>query len=144
MFWRANQTALNNLPATRGKLMQHILILNILILALLSFAGCGQKETVQIPTPAKAASQMEQAFANADPETKQSAEVIASALKASEYEKAYMVLQTVQYRPNLTYEQALAARDSMFSLQRQLAEASLRGDTNAQNVIEMIRLTQPR
>jgi hypothetical protein len=124
--------------------MQHHLRLMILTATLLSFIGCGQKETVQIQTPAKAASQMEQAFANADAETKQSAQAVASALKASDYEKAYVVLQTVQYRPNLTYEQAMAARDSMFSLQKQLAEASLRGDTNAQSVIEMIRRTQPR
>jgi hypothetical protein len=52
-------------------------------------------------------------------------------------------LQTVQYRQDLTYEQSMAARNCMFSLQKQLAEASLRGDTNAQRVIQMIRQTQP-
>ena len=124
--------------------MQHLFSLTIPTLALVLFMGCGQKEIGQVQSPAKAASQMEQAFANADAETKQSADAVASALKASNYEKAYVVLQTVQYRSNLTYEQAMAARDSMFSLQKQLAEASLRGDTNAQNVIEMIRRTQPR
>ena len=49
----------------------------------------------------------------------------------------------MQYRQDLTYEQAMAARNSMFSLQKQLAEASLRGDTNAHRVIEMIRKTLP-
>ncbi len=120
------------------------LSLVILTLTSLLLIGCGKKETVQVQSPAKAASQMEQAFASADAETKESARAVASALKANDYEKAYVVLQTIQYRPSLTYEQSLAARDSMFSLQKQLAEASLRGDTNAQNVIEMIRRTQPR
>ncbi|MBI3852339.1 MAG: hypothetical protein HY298_18950 [Verrucomicrobia bacterium] len=111
--------------------------------ALLTIVGCGNQDTVRVETPAQAATQIEQAFATADAEPKQSAGAIASALKTRDYEKAYVVLQTVQYRQDLTYEQAMAARNSMFTLQHQLAEASLRGDTNAQRVIQMIRLTQP-
>ena len=60
------QTVLSNFSRRSGTIiiiMQHHLSFMILTVTLLSFIGCGQRETVQVQTPAKAASQMEQAFA---------------------------------------------------------------------------------
>ena len=115
-----------------------------LALMFLVFVGCGGKETARTETPAKAAAQLEAAFDNANAELKQGAGAAATALKSRDYENAYVALQSVRYRQDLTDQQSLAARHSMFSLQQQLAEASLRGDTNALRVIQMIRKTQLR
>ena len=103
-------------------------------------AGCGGPEGASPAlAPAKAASQLEKAFSTADRGVKTNVEAATAAMKENKFQDAFLALEMAKSQPGVTVEQALALRDSMETVQRQLAEAVVRGDSNAIRAIQMIR-----
>jgi len=110
---------------------------------LLGLSGCGKSDEDQayksVRTPKEAASQLEQAFANASPEVKQDASLAAQAMRAGEYEKAVLSLQAVRSSGSVNLQQGLAIHSSIVALENKLVSAMEAGDPNAKRAYELLR-----
>jgi len=111
--------------------------------AFLVFAGGCSKSTsdsgVTVSSPKEAASQIQEAFANANAEVKNNAEVASQALRTADYEKAIQSLEAMKARQNLTFEQGMAVHNSMISLEARLIAAMDSGDPNAKRAYELLK-----
>jgi hypothetical protein len=87
----------------------------------------------------QAADQLETVFAEAPPQVKANAKDAGEALKTRNYEQAVIIVHALQNQNDLTYEQGLATRNAMVSLQQDLIRAMEAGDTNAQKAFERLR-----
>ncbi len=112
-----------------------------LILTLVALLGCKPSagETGLARSPKEAASQIEQAFASADPSVKQAADAAADALRRGEFEKAVVSLTTVKTAPEVTLDQGLAVHSSTVALEAHLASAVAAGDENARRAYELLK-----
>lgn len=89
--------------------------------------------------PAQAASQLQQAFAAAPPEVRQTATTASQAIQTADYDTAIRTLQTIRARPDLTPEQQMALHETSASLEARLIEAASRGDPKAKAAYERLR-----
>jgi hypothetical protein len=87
----------------------------------------------------QAAEQLETVFAEAPPQVKANAQDAGQALKTKNYEQAVIVVHALQNQNNLTYEQGLASRNALVSLEQDLIRAIEAGDTNAQKAFDRLR-----
>ncbi len=111
-------------------------------ICLLLVSGCGKRADnggVTVTTPKEAASQLQQAFASANAEAKNNAEVASQALRSADYEKAIQSLEAMKARQNLTFEQGMAVHNSMVSLEAKLIAAMDSGDPNARRAYELLK-----
>ena len=98
---------------------------SLFAVALLALSGCSKPPPNDAPTntppkPSEAASQLQQAFVNAQVEVKNTAEAASEALRTANYEKALESLQQIKTRPNLTFEQGMAIYNSERTLEARL------------------------
>src|SRR5687767_10010606 len=102
--------------------------------ALVVLIGCAKSpeaDAGMARTPEQAASQMEQAFSNADAKTKELATATSEALRKNEYENAVVSLQTIRANEEVTPDQRLAIYSSAVTLEARLISAMQAGDKNA-------------
>lgn len=112
-----------------------VVLLSVLI-------GCSKSDTDVLPaanTPKEAASQLQQAFVNANVEVKNDAKTASEALQNADYEKAIQSLQILKARQNLTFDQGMAVYNSMVSLEGKLIAAMEAGDPNARRAYEALK-----
>jgi hypothetical protein len=111
------------------------------VAALLTLAGCSRSDDgpAIARNPQEAASQLDQAFAAAAPEIKQSVAAASEALRSGEYEKAVINLQVVRSGEALTLDQGLAIHSSVVTLESSLVNAMAAGDPNARRAYELLK-----
>jgi len=107
-------------------------------------AGCGKSpdkiEPSAVPLkPKQAASQLDQAFVQAQQELKTSANVASTALQTGDYEKAIETLERIKARGNLSFDQGVAVHNSMVALEHRLILAADAGDANAKRAYELLK-----
>ena len=110
--------------------------------ALLVFAGCAKSPEGQAglaKTPEQAASQIEQAFASAELQTKELAEATSKALRANEFENAVVSLRTLHAKESLSAEQRLATYSSAVTLEARLIGAMQAGDKKAEQAYQLLK-----
>lgn len=103
---------------------------------LLLFAACGKSPP---SSPPQAAAQLEQAFANADPSTKQMAAAVSESLRKGEFETAVVTMTTIRSAPAVTPEQHQAIINSAVALEDRLIKAMSAGDKNAERAYQLLK-----
>jgi len=117
-------------------------------LALLScFAvGCGNNGaavgTATTAQQQQSPKEIQDAFKGAKPEIKAEADQIAAAIQNQETPQAFLRLQQLSTRTDLTSEQSVASARVMAAVRGQLAAAAARGDKAAAEILEMYRSTK--
>lgn len=116
----------------------HCLTLGLTLL--LGFAaGCGSKggsSESQQSAQEEAPKTVQSAFKEARPEIKAEADQIVAAMQNQEAPKAFLQLQQLSSRTDLTAEQSVAAARATASVRAQLQAAAARGDKAAVDVLE--------
>ncbi len=108
--------------------------------ALVLAAGCGKSDPdAAILTPAQAAKSLDDHFAEAPPEVRQTVRVASEALREGNAEKAVVALQTARSAPTLTLDQGLAVHHSLVALEHQLIAAADAGDENAKRAYDLLK-----
>jgi hypothetical protein len=111
----------------------------ILASALALFAGCSRNT----PPPALPADQVpaavENAFKEASPDAKNSASEVVSSLHNKDEVKAFLELQSLSSRTDLTPEQRQAAARSVLSMNERLRVAAEQGDQRAAEALQGYR-----
>ena len=115
-------------------------VLAVVLLSVL--IGCSESDSDVLPaanTPKEAASQLQQAFVNANIEAKSDAKTASDALQNADYEKAIQSLQILKARQNLTFDQGMAVYNSMVSLEGKLIASAEAGDPKAKRAYELLK-----
>ncbi|MCP5519753.1 MAG: hypothetical protein H7A45_21140 [Verrucomicrobiales bacterium] len=105
-------------------------------------AGCGRSGSEHsglARTPGEAASQLDQAFADADAEAREAAAAASEALRRQQYETALRNLVAIETRPNVSLDQGMAVYSSMRTLEADLVAAMQAGDENAKRTYLMLK-----
>lgn len=89
--------------------------------------------------PKQAASHLQQAFAAAPAELKQTADAASQALQAADYDRAVQTITVIKTRPDLSFEQGLAIHASEVSLEARLIAAMQAGDASAKLAYERLK-----
>lgn len=113
-----------------------------LALSVLVQIACGNREDEDFMVaedPKQAASQLDQAFASANPQIKNGVENASEAMRTGDYEKAVVNLQMVKGTEALTVEQGLAIHSSVVALEGELIRAAEAGDPNAKRAYDLLR-----
>lgn len=97
----------------------------------IALTGCGDSSSGVAKTPEEAKQARDVAFATASAEAKAALAEAEAALKAQEDGKAFLQLNALSARQDLTAEQRGAAAQSMLSVSKKLDEAAARGDRDA-------------
>ncbi len=126
MEWRAALLAMNS-----------FLSLALLVAGLCCF-GCGGKD------PNAIGSRSSKQFASADPQTKEQWETALAAMKTNGYAVAYVNLQSLAEKTNLTAEQLNAVHETVASLSDKMYEAANKGDQEAVKAIQELRGSRRR
>ncbi len=107
----------------------------------MALAGCSKSDDgpAIAKNPQQAAAQLDQAFAAAAPEIKQSVAAAAEAMRSGQLEKAVVNLRMVQSSEALTLEQGLAVHGSVVTLSKSLINAMESGDPNARRAYELLK-----
>ncbi len=108
---------------------------------LLGFAaGCGNRNAARGPGPESALQEAPQsiqnAFKQAKPELKAAADEVVTALESRQTPKAFLQLQQLSSRTDLTAGQSVAAARAAAAVRAQLAAAAARGDKAALDLLE--------
>ena len=101
--------------------------------------GCGRTGGGQAQTEEEARTGISKTFAGASAEAKALAEEAAAAIKAQEDAKAFVQLNALAARQDLSREQRAAAAESMLTVNTRLNEAAARGDREAAKLVEEYR-----
>jgi hypothetical protein len=113
------------------------------VVLVLCAAGCGKSDKdamLAAPrSPREAASQIEQAFVQAQPDLRQNAAVASTALRSGDYEKAVVSLMAVRSSEKLTPEQGLAVHHSMVAMEGKLISAIEAGDEKAKRAYQLLK-----
>ncbi|MSU63326.1 MAG: hypothetical protein EXS31_13175 [Pedosphaera sp.] len=110
--------------------------------SLIWLTGCGNStdsDTKIARTPREAASQVEQAFAQATGETRQAAAAASEAMRTGDHEKAVVSLSAIRSGPDLTVQQGLAIHSSTVALEASLIRAADSGDEKARRAYELLK-----
>jgi hypothetical protein len=111
-----------------------------LLMVITFLTSCKQSST---PPPSLSAEQLpaafEKAFAKAQPETKDLASQVISAVQAQDYAKANAAIQNLVTRPGLTKEQTTIASSGLMTVNSLLQSAQAKGDTKAAEVLQLQR-----
>jgi hypothetical protein len=105
-------------------------------------SGCGRSATGVAKTPEEAKAAMGAAFAGASAEVKSEFNEVEAALKAQDDAKAFLQLNALSARTDLTDEQRGATAQSMLSVNKKLNEAAANGDRNAAALLESYRASK--
>ncbi len=112
--------------------------------ASLTGAGCNRNSDVHPKTLAReeVAPTLDDAFKNAKPENKQAASDVVSALQGKDDPRAFVQLQSLSAKPDLTPEQRAAATRSMLSVLAQLQAAAANGNKAAEDLLQAYRASK--
>lgn len=122
-------------PSPGGRL-QHWLVF---VLLSAPWTGCHRSGPSAATIAAESRTALGRAFAKASPELKALAAETAAGLDAAEPGRAFLQLNQLASRPDLTAEQRGAAAESMLAAGKRLQEAARRGDPDAARVLEAYR-----
>jgi hypothetical protein len=113
----------------------------VLSLCALLLSGCGSKDEALpvVKTPEQAASQIDQAFANANGVARDVAAAASDAMRKGDFEKAIVSLQTVKASPDVTLDQGLAIHSTTIMLEERLISAMGSGDKNAERAYQLLK-----
>ena len=111
----------------------------VLILVLGCSKSDGDSGKMIATKPKKAASQLERAFANSNPDAKINAVIASEALRKGDYERAVVSLQAIRSGSNITLEQGVAIHSSVVALESKLITAMESGDENAKKAYELLK-----
>lgn len=114
-----------------------VLVLHTAFSLLLS--GCGGSNGGQAKTEEEVRTGLSKTFGGASAEAKALADEAAAALKAQEDAKAFIQLNALAARQDLSREQRAAAAESMLTVNKRLSEAAARGDKDAAKLVEEYR-----
>ncbi len=109
------------------------------IACLLMAVGCGEKKAAEPLAVEQVPNAVENAFKEAPPEVKNSANEVIAAVQGKDEPKALVDLQNLSARSDLTPEQREAANRSIISLNQKLSEAAAQGDQRAAQALEVYR-----
>ncbi len=110
--------------------------------SLILLTGCGDSsdsDTKIARTPKEAASQIEQAFAQATGETRQTAAAASEAMRTGDHEKAVVSLRAIRSGADLTVQQGIAIHSSTVTLEASLISAAESGDEKARRAYELLK-----
>lgn len=114
-------------------------MLSLLGAAALGFIGCS-RDAPPAPLPlAEAPATIESAFKDAPPEAKAFATELSSALRTNDSPRAFVELQSLQGRADLSAEQREVVARSLAAVSQELNAAAANGDPRAQQVLEIHR-----
>ena len=106
-------------------------------------SGCSKSTDItELPppeTPKEAATQLEQVFIGAPPESRQNADVASQAMAQGDYEKAVVSLQAIRSQENLTLQQGLAIHNSTVAMEARLIDEIERGNENAKRAYDLLK-----
>ena len=116
----------------------------LIALLLVVASGCGKSAdeispAATPPPPKEAASQLQRAFAEANPEVKNTAKMAAEALETANYEQAVQSLHVIKARENLTLQQGTAVYNSEMALEARLIAGVQAGDPKAIRAYELLK-----
>jgi hypothetical protein len=114
-------------------------VLVVLTSVSLILTGCGGPGGGQAKTEEEVRTGLSKSFGGASPEAKALADEAAAALKAQEDAKAFIQLNALAARQDLSREQRAAAAESMLTVNKRLSEAAARGDKDAAKLVEEYR-----
>jgi hypothetical protein len=107
--------------------------------ATLILAACGKSEVASTPAPKEAVAKVQQAYAGADPATKQVITSMSDAVNKGDYEQAVVSLTTLRSVPATTPEQQGAVIDSARAIEAKLLRAIESGDKNAERAYQLMK-----
>jgi hypothetical protein len=107
----------------------------LIVLPFASGCGGGGRPPKEL-SPAEIPAAVETAFQGADPELVSMTSNLVAAVEAGEDSQAYLLLQTLLNRPDLTVEQRDVVSRSMISIGARLNEAAESGDAAATRLME--------
>jgi hypothetical protein len=107
------------------------------LLVLLAGPGC-DPATKQLPPLAldQVPAALEKAFSKAETETKELADSVAAFVRAQDYSKAYVSLETLLGKPKLSREQSQVTARSILTVNQALQEAQQKGDAAAAETLQ--------
>jgi hypothetical protein len=111
-----------------------------LLFILLAGSGCDRASKPLPPLPLdQLPAALEKAFAKAEAETKDLAGSVGAAVRSQDYAKAFLGLQTLVGRPNLSREQSDVTARGMITVHQALQEAQEKGDAAAAQTLQFNR-----
>ena len=115
-------------------------ILFSLLFVLLAGSSCDRASKPLPPLPLdQLPAALEKAFNKAEPDTKELAGSVAASVRSQDYAKAYLGLQTLVGKPNLSREQADVTTRGTLTVHQALQEAQEKGDAAAAQTLEYQR-----
>lgn len=109
-----------------------------LVLALGFGVGCDRSSAPPTPLPsAEFPAAFEKVFSKAKPETKDVVNQIVASVQAQDYSKAFLGLQTLASRPDLTKEQVSVTTRGLLTVNTLLQAAQAQGDAKAAETIKV-------
>ncbi len=114
------------------------------LIAWLAGAGCSKNQTAppQALAPEQVAPTIETAFKEAQPEVKEAANEVVSAMQNNDDPRALAQLQALSVQPNLTPEQRRAAALSTMSVLARLQIAAANGSKVAEEMLKKYRASK--
>jgi outer membrane protein assembly factor BamD (BamD/ComL family) len=112
------------------------LLVGLLVIAI-SLVGCSKKSSVDT-------SKLESSFKSAEPATQSDVDKAVSSIKAGNYSDAMAQLQTVAKKAKLTPEQQQAIKDTIASIQKQMAEMANQAAGSAQKATSDLQKSLPK
>ncbi len=113
------------------------------ILSLLFSVGCDQSSTPPKPlTAEELPAALEKAFSKAKPEAKGLATQIIASVQAKDYPKAFLDLQSLLGKPDLTQQQVSVTSSALLTANTLLQAAQAQGDSKATEAIKFNRETK--
>jgi hypothetical protein len=105
----------------------------------LGLCACGKNESSSTPTPQQAVARVQEAYAGADPATKQVIASMSEAVDKGEYDRAVISLTTLRSAPATTPEQQGAVIQSAQAIEAKLLRAIEAGDKNAERAYQLMK-----
>lgn len=108
------------------------------------FVGCGGGDDIEPVDLEVQANAVENVFSDADEETRKNVNIASQAMQENNLGKAYMAMQMVQQKGEMTPEQGMQAQMSMKQLRIHIATQAANGDPAAQQLMRQIESTRMR
>jgi hypothetical protein len=110
-------------------------------IALCSCSG-GRDPAPAVATPQEAVPSIQASFQKATDEVRQEAESAVTAIQSQDDTAAYLQLENLSKRPELTDEQRQAMMDAWMAVNRRLAAAASNGNAAAEELLNHYRSTK--
>ena len=111
-----------------------------LLLVLLAGSGCDRASKPLPPLPLdQLPAALEKAFTKAEAETKDLAGSVVASVRSQDYAKAYLSLQTLLGKPNLSREQKDVTARGMITVHIALETAQANGDAAAAQTLQNLQ-----